>query len=224
VLGREPETDRAVAAGQARPISLDDPADTVSRVHAEIHIVEPDVQLIDRGSTNGTHLWDAARGLWDQLAPGEPRVIRPGERGAIGRRTFVYEAAVGRSDPAAAERPSPETVALALPVGSLVRDDGAVYPLDRSYVIGREPLSDERVRRAVASPIVVRDDEISRVHAHVQVDGATVSVHDAGTPSGTFIAAPGATEWDAVGDDPVVLSPGWSVRVGRHVFTFRDGV
>lgn len=219
VLGREPEADDAVMAGRARPIALDDPADTVSRVHAAIHLAAPDVQLIDRGSTNGTHLWDAANGLWERLAPGEPRVIRPGERGAVGRRTFVVEAPTETSAPAPR---APQTVAVARPVGSLVRDDGAAYPLDRSYVIGREPLSDDGVRRATASPIVVRDDQISRVHAHVTVTGATVSVRDAGTPGGTFIAAPGAAEWESVGDEPTQLAPGWSLRVGAHVFTFRD--
>jgi pSer/pThr/pTyr-binding forkhead associated (FHA) protein len=114
-------------------------------------------------------------------------------------------------------------VAVERPVGSLVRDDGAVHPLDRSYVIGREPLSDDSVRRALASPIVLRDDQISRVHAHVSVTEGTVSVRDAGTPGGTFIAAPGAPEWQAVGVDPTELPPGWSLRVGTHVFTFRDG-
>ena len=48
VVGREPEIDVAVAEGSARPLVLDDPGDTVSRVHAEIRLLDWDVKLIDR--------------------------------------------------------------------------------------------------------------------------------------------------------------------------------
>jgi len=225
VLGREPENDQAVIAGTARPIALDDPADTVSRVHAEIRVGTDEVRLIDRGSTNGTHLWDESNAMWRQLTPGEPHVMRAGEHGAVGRRTFVYEAVyetvgpvLGPTEP----RSAPETIAVARPVGSLVGEGGDVYPLDRSYVIGREPLADGDVARAAASPIVVRDDHVSRVHARVGVTGGAVMVSDAGTTGGTFIAAPGAPEWEAIGPEPTELPPGWSLRVGTHVFTFRD--
>jgi pSer/pThr/pTyr-binding forkhead associated (FHA) protein len=221
VMGREPEIDESVAAGSARPITLVDPADTVSRVHAEIRLVAADVQLIDRGSTNGTHVWDESRGAWERLEPGLPRVIRPGERGAVGRRTFVYEVV---DTPVAATRPMPE-VATINPRRdrALVGSTGETFPLDRSYVIGRDPLSDDSVRRALTSPIVIRDDqEISRVHAHVSVTGAAVHVRDAGTVGGTFIAPPGASSWQPVDTEPVELRPGWSLRVGAHVFTFRS--
>jgi hypothetical protein len=91
VLGREPDTDELVSRDEARPIVLDDPGMTVSRVHAEIRLVEWDVQLIDRGSTNGTHVWDATNGVWERLVPEHPRTVRPGDRGAVGQRIFVYE-------------------------------------------------------------------------------------------------------------------------------------
>lgn len=223
VLGREPEIDEAVAAGNARPIALDDPADTVSRVHAEIRLASSDVHLIDRGSTNGTHLWDESSGAWERLAAGEPRVIRPGARGAIGRRTFVYEAIGPAVTPVGTVPRAPETVVVAPAIGSLTGEGGAVYPLDRSYVIGRDPLTDDAVREALASPIVIRDDSVSRVHAHVSVAHGSVTVRDATTTGGTFIAPPGASEWEALGPEPTVLPPGWSLRVGTHVFTFRDG-
>lgn len=91
VLGREPETDRLVDSGTARPIALDDPQASVSRVHAEVRLEDWDVQLVDRGSTNGTHVWDAQSSVWERLAVDQPRTVSPGTRGAVGQRTFIYE-------------------------------------------------------------------------------------------------------------------------------------
>jgi hypothetical protein len=91
VLGREPETDPLVDGGSARPIVLDDPQASVSRVHAEVRLEGWDVQLVDRGSTNGTHVWDAQSSTWERLAADQPRTVSPGTRGAVGQRTFIYE-------------------------------------------------------------------------------------------------------------------------------------
>ena len=91
LLGREPETDPLVQAGEARPIALDDAEMSVSRVHAELRLVDWDVVLIDRGSTNGTHIWDGARNAWVPLSADVPQVVQPGAHSAVGQRTFVYE-------------------------------------------------------------------------------------------------------------------------------------
>jgi hypothetical protein len=105
---------------------------------------------------------------------------------------------------------------------ALVADDGAVYPLDRSYVIGRDPLRDDSVRTATATPITLQaDSHISRIHAYISVDGDTVTVRDASTPGGTFVAAPGATQWTEIDTSPVDLPLGWSMRVGERIFTHR---
>jgi hypothetical protein len=117
----------------------------------------------------------------------------------------------------AAETANPRPV-----VGALTSGDDAVYPLDRPYVIGRNPLADPMVRDSVASPIVLSDDpQISRVHAYVTVSAEFVLVRDAGTPGGTFIAAPGASTWTRVGAQPVVLQPGWCLRIGEKMLTYQ---
>jgi hypothetical protein len=90
VLGRDPADDPVVASGDARAIALDDPHRSVSRVHAEVLLVGWDVQLLDRGSTNGTYV--LRDGDWEAVSGDEPRLIRPGTRMAVGQRTFVYEA------------------------------------------------------------------------------------------------------------------------------------
>lgn len=108
------------------------------------------------------------------------------------------------------------------PVGTLVLADGSAYPLDRPYVVGRSPMIDEKVRAATATPIAVpRDRHVSRVHAYVSVDRGKVYVRDAATPAGTFIAAPGADEWTRIGTTPTELRPGWSLRIGQRILTYR---
>ena len=115
------------------------------------------------------------------------------------------------------------TSTLASVAGVLESGAGEIFPLDRPYVIGRDPLGDDALRNAHASPIVVNDDQhVSRVHAYVTVDGESVFVRDASTPGGTFIAPPGADTWTKIGTTPTELEPGWTLRVGAQIFTYRS--
>ncbi|MCM6777719.1 FHA domain-containing protein [Nocardia sp. CDC159] len=129
--------------------------------------------------------------------------------------------AVGVQTAAALSNPHADTVTYHTPHGVLVGNDGAAYPLDRPYVIGRDPMAADVVRHAAASPIAFADQGMSRVHALVSVDNGTVFVHDNETPTGTFIAAPGAEQWTRLGPRPEALQPGWSLRVGNTVLTYR---
>ncbi|PXX59886.1 FHA domain-containing protein [Nocardia tenerifensis] len=107
-------------------------------------------------------------------------------------------------------------------VGTLILENGTAYPLDRPYVIGRGPQTDDSVRAATAAPIVIqRDRHVSRVHAYVSVDRGKVFVRDANATSGTFIAPPGTDQWTRIGTSPTELLPGWSVRISERVITYR---
>lgn len=114
-----------------------------------------------------------------------------------------------------------ETQVVNTSVAALVADDGTRTLLDRDYVFGRDPQHDPAVARGAATPIVVRDPDnlVSRVQAYVGVTAGVVSVRDAGSANGTFIAAPGADGWTVVQERPAVLPEGWSMRLGARVFT-----
>lgn len=106
-------------------------------------------------------------------------------------------------------------------VAALMSDEGVRTPLDRSYVFGREPQQDRAVQDGHAAPIRLTDHEqlISRVQAYLYVNGERVTVQDARSANGTFIAAPGAADWVRLGEEPADLPIGWSIRMGRRVFT-----
>ncbi len=95
-------------------------------------------------------------------------------------------------------------------------------PLDRAYVLGREPDDDPAVTSGEATPVRLTDDDslISRIQSYIDVAAGQVSLRDAASANGTFVAAPGDEAWSRVGGDAVVLPPEWSLRVGNRVFTY----
>jgi len=91
VFGRDPDDDPEVREGRAQGVTLIDPGNTISRVHAEIRAVDWDVHIVDHGSTNGTFVWSAERQAWDRLVPNQPVPLAPGSHVAFGRLTATYE-------------------------------------------------------------------------------------------------------------------------------------
>jgi len=123
--------------------------------------------------------------------------------------------------PVAGRSPSEETQTVQVTAGVLVADDGKRTILDREYVLGRDPGHDPAVASGTAIPIVIDDPDnlISRVQTRIGTAGGLVTVCDAGSANGTFVAPPGAPEWTRVGPQPVVLPVGWSLRLGSRVYT-----
>jgi hypothetical protein len=93
VLGREPTFDSDVIDGRARPLRVNDPNGTVSRLHLRISLAGWQVEVSDLGSANGSVLQSS--GAERPLAPFEPTVIEPGTRIGIGHRSMQYLAYQG---------------------------------------------------------------------------------------------------------------------------------
>jgi FHA domain len=93
VVGREPTFDSDVIDGRARPLRINDPNGTVSRLHLRISLVGWLVEVSDLGSANGSLLQSS--GVERSLAPFEPTVIEPSARICIGHRSMQYLAYQG---------------------------------------------------------------------------------------------------------------------------------
>jgi hypothetical protein len=93
VLGREPALDGDVLAGRARPMRINDPNGTVSRLHLKISLVGWQVEISDLGSANGSVL--QSPGEERTLTPFEPAAIESGARISVGHRSMQYLAYQG---------------------------------------------------------------------------------------------------------------------------------
>ncbi|MEV0252195.1 FHA domain-containing protein [Nocardia sp. NPDC050712] len=93
VLGRDPEHSEAAQHRGLVPLKVDDTSGGMSRAHAELHLVNWDVALVDRGSTNGTRTRLPGYRDWIRLTPNQPMVLVPGTEVMIGNRVLRFEAA-----------------------------------------------------------------------------------------------------------------------------------
>ncbi|MGY1813635.1 FHA domain-containing protein [Blastococcus sp. SYSU D00820] len=95
LLGREPETDERVRAGELRPLLVVDQTGGVSRHHAEVRLEGWDVVLVDTGSANGTLVAPRGAPSWTSLVPGQPVQLTPGMTVRMGGRQFAFESPHG---------------------------------------------------------------------------------------------------------------------------------
>jgi hypothetical protein len=103
------------------------------------------------------------------------------------------------------------------PLGVLTLDDGTAYPLERGYVLGRNPERDELVRSGRADPLPLADRTVSRIHARVLPNGWDLTLADAGSKNGTRVCPAGGDLWSVVlVGAGVPLTPGSRLKVGAH--------
>ncbi|MFQ6324545.1 FHA domain-containing protein [Nocardia sp. CWNU-33] len=92
VLGRDPEHSEQAQRGLI-PLEVKDSSGGMSRAHAEIMLVNWDVSVVDRGSTNGTRTRLPGYRDWVRLPPNQPLVLVPGTEILIGNRVLRFEPA-----------------------------------------------------------------------------------------------------------------------------------
>ncbi|WP_067861434.1 FHA domain-containing protein [Nocardia shimofusensis] len=90
VLGRDPEHSEAAQQGLV-PLKIDDASGGMSRAHAEIRLVNWDVTVVDRGSTNGTRTRLPGYRDWVRLNPYQPMTLIPGSEVMLGNRVLRLE-------------------------------------------------------------------------------------------------------------------------------------
>jgi hypothetical protein len=91
LIGRDVASDEAVLSGELSPIVPSGQNDSMSRVHAELRLRGGEVVVVDRGSTNGTFIWDEPAKAWQRLNASEPHVVRSGAVLAFGERTATFD-------------------------------------------------------------------------------------------------------------------------------------
>ncbi|WP_433757230.1 FHA domain-containing protein [Nocardia sp. CA-135398] len=92
VLGRDPEHSEQARRGMV-PLKVEDSSGGMSRAHAEVLLVNWDVSLVDRGSTNGTRTRLPGYRDWIRLPPNQPMGLIPGTEIMIGNRVLRFEPA-----------------------------------------------------------------------------------------------------------------------------------
>ncbi len=111
------------------------------------------------------------------------------------------------------------------PLGVIVLDDGSVFQLDTSYLLGRDPDSDDLVRRGRYRSIPMADNQnlISRIHARLELRSWDVVLVDNASTNGTFFARPGSPQWERVPTSgEQLLVPGSRIRIGNRTLAFNS--
>ena len=215
------------------------PIDRLALTQADAQLTQVDPRSDLRvGVVPGAGFVMTPEGAGAEAAP--PRATDGGTEGMANRASEPVPAAGAGARLATGPRPGPReesrpsrlprraaaTVAGTSAPAELVGADGSRTPLDREYVVGREPGTDVAVVSGTASSIQVDDPDglVSRVHAHLWVERGVVFVRDASSANGTFLAAPGAQDWTRVSSEGTELPLGWSVRVGGQIFTLEKAM
>ncbi|KAA1418703.1 FHA domain-containing protein [Nocardioides humilatus] len=109
------------------------------------------------------------------------------------------------------------------PLGVVVLDDGSVFQLDTPYLLGRDPNADERVQAGDfrGLPIIDQSNQVSRVHARLELRGWDVVLIDNSSTNGTFIHVPKTPDWQRLPSGAEhVLVQGTRIRIGHRTLAY----
>lgn len=155
----------------------------------------------------------------DQRVPGAPVVAGIlCERGHLNRPGLLACARCRVPIPAGARE---QVSGTRPPLGVLVADDGTIYRLDRSYLVGSNSERDPTVGGGLARPLTLAGSDVSGSHAELRLTDWDVTIVDRGSTVGTCVFEPGAGEWARLSAyEPRVIPPGTHMAFGQRVITF----
>ncbi|MBN9186022.1 MAG: FHA domain-containing protein, partial [Microbacterium sp.] len=171
------------------------------------------------GEVDGDEATPDAADHADTVASARERGDHDGETISVARARALRDAAGAATDLGDADSVPPLAPPRPAAPGRLLLSTGQLVPLDRTVVIGRRPRSTRVTGTdlphliAVASP----EQDISRSHIEVRVEGDSILVTDLNTTNGTTLRR--------LGTDPVRIHPGErTVVVPGDVLDLGDGV
>ncbi|WBU39234.1 FHA domain-containing protein [Homoserinibacter sp. YIM 151385] len=152
------------------------------------------------------------------------------------RRRAAAAAAGPGADPAPATAPAPGMVGTGMPPAAapgapasapvlvqphryeLVFADGRVEALDQPVVIGRAPAVSKESGGRLPRLVAISDDQdVSRTHVRVALEGDTVVVTDLNSRNGTVVTLPGKSPQQLRGGEPAAVLGGTLIDLGGGV-------
>jgi hypothetical protein len=104
------------------------------------------------------------------------------------------------------------------PLGVIRLADGGSVTLDRGVLFGRAPeTSAEADERPHLVRLVSPDNDVSRNHAQIVIDGWHVYVQDLGSTNGTVVTLPGRGPVRLRPDDLQLLEPGSTITMADEI-------
>jgi len=143
------------------------------------------------------------------------REEEPGADGDVSDRTVVVEDIAALRAQRRAERGKPPATP-ASPRFVVELPSGAIEPLDQSIIVGRAP-SASRVSGAAVPRLVTittQNQDISRSHVQIAVEGDSVVVTDLHSMNGTLVTVPGRSPVRLREGEPTTVLTGTIVDLG----------
>ncbi|MET1088758.1 MAG: RDD family protein [Arthrobacter sp.] len=97
-------------------------------------------------------------------------------------------------------------------------DDGRDFQLDRSVLVGRNPVGQAGEQQAQLLAVDDPGRSISKTHLHVLADGAGIWVTDRNSTNGSAVTTPDGNRTPLQPGVPAFVSPGSSVHFGDRTF------
>lgn len=97
-------------------------------------------------------------------------------------------------------------------------DDGRDFQLDRSVLVGRNPVGQAGEQRAQLLAVDDPGRSISKTHLHLLTDGAGIWVTDRNSTNGSAVTTPDGVRTSLAPGVPTFVTPGSSVHFGDRTF------